>query len=235
MYGYRYGFFGFDPTYLLLIIGMLLSLAASARMKSTFATYKKIRSASGLTGAETAQRVLRAAGITDVQVVPISGSLTDHYDPRTKKVCLSEDVYNRTSLAAVGVAAHECGHAVQHAVNYAPLNLRSAIVPVANIGSTLSWPLFLAGLIFSIRPLLTVGIVLFSLAVLFQLITLPVEFNASSRALQMLGSTGILGVEENAGARKVLTAAALTYVAALAASILQLLRLIILAGGRNRD
>ncbi|MDC7288876.1 zinc metallopeptidase [Blautia schinkii] len=235
MYGYRYGFFGFDPTYLLLIIGMLLSLAASAKMKSTFATYKKIRSASGLTGAETAQRVLRAAGITDVQVVPISGSLTDHYDPRTKKVCLSEDVYNRTSLAAVGVAAHECGHAVQHAVNYAPLNLRSAIVPVANIGSTLSWPLFLAGLIFSIRPLLTVGIVLFSLAVLFQLITLPVEFNASSRALQMLGSTGILGVEENAGARKVLTAAALTYVAALAASILQLLRLIILAGGRNRD
>lgn len=235
MYGYRYGFFGFDPTYLLLIIGMLLSLAASARMKSTFATYKKIRSASGLTGAETAQRVLRAAGITDVQVVPISGSLTDHYDPRTKKVCLSEDVYNRTSLAAVGVAAHECGHAVQHAVNYAPLNLRSAIVPVANIGSTLSWPLFLAGLIFSIRPLLTVGIILFSLAVLFQLITLPVEFNASSRALQMLSSTGILGVEENAGARKVLTAAALTYVAALAASILQLLRLIILAGGRNRD
>ena len=235
MYGYRYGFFGFDPTYLLLIIGMLLSLAASAKMKSTFATYKKIRSASGLTGAETAQRVLRAAGITDVQVVPISGSLTDHYDPRTKKVCLSEDVYNRTSLAAVGVAAHECGHAVQHAVNYAPLNLRSAIVPVANIGSTLSWPLFLAGLIFSIRPLLSVGIVLFSLAVLFQLITLPVEFNASSRALQMLGSTGILGVEENAGARKVLTAAALTYVAALAASILQLLRLIILAGGRNRD
>lgn len=235
MYGYRYGFFGFDPTYILLIIGMLLSLAASAKMKSTFAMYKKIRSASGLTGAETAQRVLRAAGITDVQVVPISGSLTDHYDPRTKKVCLSEDVYNRTSLAAVGVAAHECGHAVQHAVNYAPLNLRSAIVPVANIGSTLSWPLFLAGLIFSIRPLLTVGIVLFSLAVLFQLITLPVEFNASSRALQMLGSTGILGVEENAGARKVLTAAALTYVAALAASILQLLRLIILAGGRNRD
>ncbi|MDO4276157.1 MAG: zinc metallopeptidase [Eubacteriales bacterium] len=235
MYGYRYGFFGFDPTYFLLIIGMLLSLAASAKLKSTFSVYKKVRSASGLTGAETAQRVLRSAGITDVQVVPISGSLTDHYDPRTKKVCLSEDVYNRTSLAAVGVAAHECGHAVQHATNYAPLNLRSAIVPVANIGSTLSWPLFLAGLIFSIRPLLTVGIVLFSLAVLFQLVTLPVEFNASSRALKMLESTGILGVEEVAGSRKVLTAAALTYVAALASSILQLLRLIILAGGRNRD
>lgn len=235
MYGYRYGFFGIDPTYILLIIGMLLSLAASAKLKSTFSVYKKIRSASGLTGAETAQRVLRCAGITDVQVVPISGSLTDHYDPRSKKVCLSEDVYNRTSLAAVGVAAHECGHAVQHATNYAPLNLRSAIVPVANIGSTLSWPLFLAGLIFSIRPLLTIGIVLFSLAVFFQLITLPVEFNASSRALKMLEGTGILGVEEVAGSRKVLTAAALTYVAALASSILQLLRLIILAGGRNRD
>ena len=235
MYGYRYGFFGMDWTYMLLIIGMLLSLAASAKLKSTFAVYRKVRSASGMTGAESAQRILRSAGITDVQIVPVQGSLTDHYEPRSKKVCLSQDIYGQTSLAAVGVAAHECGHAIQHAVNYAPLTLRSAIVPAANLGANLSWPLFLAGLIFSIRPLLTIGILLFSLAVLFQLVTLPVEINASSRALKMLGSTGILGPDETSGARKVLTAAALTYVAALAASVLQLLRLVILAGGRNRD
>ena len=230
---YGYGYYGFDPTYFLLIIGMLISLAASAKLKSTFSVYKKVRSASGYTGAEAAQRILRAAGITDVEIVPISGSLTDHYDPRTKRVCLSEDSYNKTSLAAVGVAAHECGHAIQHAINYAPLSLRTAIIPLANIGSALSWPLFLAGLIFSIRPLLTVGIVLFSLAVLFQLVTLPVEFNASSRALRMLGTTGILGEGEVSGAKKVLFAAAMTYVAALASSILQLVRLIILAGGKK--
>lgn len=223
MYGYGYGYYGFDWTYVLLIIGMLLSLAASTRLKSTFSYYRKIRSASGLTGAETAERILRAAGITD------------HYDPRTKTVSLSEDIYDKTSLAAVGVAAHECGHAIQHAIGYAPLEFRSAIVPVANFGSTLSWPLFLIGLFSGIRPLVTAGIVLFSLAVLFQLVTLPVEINASSRALKMLQSTGILGSDETKGARKVLTAAAMTYVAALAASILQLLRLLILAGGRRRD
>ena len=230
MYGYY-----FDPTYFLLIIGMLLSMAASVRVKSTFAIYSRVRSASGLTGAEAARIILRMAGITDVTVVPISGSLTDHYDPRNKQLALSQDVYDRTSVAAIGVAAHECGHAIQDAQNYVPLNLRSAIVPVANIGSTLSWPLFLAGLILSIRPLLTLGILLFSFAVLFQLVTLPVEFNASSRALKMLGSSGMLGTDEVKGAKKVLTAAALTYVAALASSILQLLRLIILAGGRDRD
>ena len=230
-YGYPYGFY-FDPTYVLLIIGMILALAASGKMKSTFARYQQVRSHSGLTGA---QRILNAAGIYDVTVVPIAGSLTDHYDPRTKKLALSQDVYGRTSVAAVCVAAHECGHAIQHNVNYAPLNIRSAIVPVANIGSSLSWPIFLLGLILSIPALTTAGIVLFSLAVLFQLVTLPVEFNASSRALKMLESTGILSHEENAGAKKVLTAAALTYVAALASSILQLLRLIILSGGRRRD
>ena len=229
MYGYGYGFYGFDRTYILLIIGMLLSLAASAKLKSTFAKYRRIRSASGLTGAEAAARILRAAGITDVQIQAIPGSLTDHYDPRTKTVSLSQDIYGQTSLAAVGVAAHECGHAIQHAVHYAPLEMRSAIVPVANLGSSLSWPLFLIGLLAGIRPLTTAGIVLFSLAVLFQLVTLPVELNASSRALRMLEGTGILGVSETKGARKVLTAAALTYVAALAASILQLLRLLILA------
>ena len=230
MYGYY-----FDPTYILLIIGMILSLAASARVKSTFAIYSRVRSASGLTGAEAARTILRMAGITDVVVVPISGSLTDHYDPGTKKLALSQDVYGKTSVAAIGVAAHECGHAIQDAVNYAPLNIRTAIVPAANIGSTLSWPLFLAGLVFSIRPLLTVGILLFSLAVLFQLVTLPVEFNASARALKMLGNNRLIAQEEVKGAQKVLVAAALTYVAALAASVLQLLRLIILAGGRDRD
>lgn len=235
MYPYGYGFWGIDPTYFLLIIGALLSLAASTRLRSTFAIYRKVRSASGLTGADAARRILRAAGITDVQVVPIRGNLTDHYDPRTRQVGLSEDVYDKTSLAAVGVAAHECGHAIQHSINYAPLNIRTAIVPLANIGSNLSWPLFLAGLIFSVEPLINIGILLFSLAVLFQVVTLPVEYNASSRALRMLESTGILSPDENKGAKKVLSAAALTYVAAVAASILQLLRLIILSGGRRRD
>lgn len=148
---------------------------------------------------------------------------------------MSEASYNQSSLAAVGVAAHECGHAVQHAENYGPLNLRSSLVPVANLGSTLAWPLFFVGLIFSMRPLLTAGIVLFSAAVLFQLVTLPVEYNASSRALRLLSETGILGDNEVRGSKKVLSAAALTYVAALAGSVLQLLRLLILAGGRNRD
>lgn len=237
MYGYGlgYGYWRFDWTYLLLVIGMLLSLAASGRVKSTFARFKRVRSASGLTGAMAAQRILRAAGITDVQVVHIQGSLTDHYDPRTKRLALSDDVFGSDSLAAVGVAAHECGHAIQHATGYAPLEFRSAIVPAANIGANLSWPLFVAGLIFSIQPLLTAGIVLFSLAVLFQLVTLPVEINASSRALQNLEGLGILGEHEINGAKKVLSAAALTYVAALASSILQLLRLLILAGGRRSD
>lgn len=231
MYGYY-----FDPTYILLIIGMILSLAASARVKSTFAIYSRVRSASGLTGAEAARRILRMAGITDVVVVPISGSLTDHYDPGTKKLALSQDVYDRTSVAAIGVAAHEWCHAIPACPKLCTAdNPLQAIVPAANIGSTLSWPLFLAGLIFSIRPLLTLGILLFTLAVLFQVVTLPVEFNASSRALKMLGSSGMLGTDEVRGAKKVLTAAALTYVAALASSILQLLRLIILAGGRDRD
>ena len=234
-YGYGYGFYGFDPTYILLVIGMLLSLAASAKLKSTFAQYRRVRSASGLTGEQAARRILMAAGITDVAVRSIPGSLTDHYDPRTRTVNLSQDSYGQTSLAAVGVAAHECGHAIQHATNYAPLDFRSALVPVANFGSNLTWPIFIIGLFAGLRPLTTAGIVLFSLAVLFQLVTLPVEINASSRALKMLQSTGILGSDETKGARKVLTAAAMTYVAALAASILQLLRLVILAGGRRRD
>lgn len=237
-YGYGgYGGLGYglDWTVLLLIGGALLSMLASGGMKSTFAKYSQIRSHSGLTGAMAAQRILSAAGITDVVIQPIAGNLTDHYDPRNKTVNLSQASYGQTSLAAIGVAAHECGHAIQHNTNYAPLNIRSAIVPIANIGSSLSWPIFIAGLVFSIPMLLKAGIILFSAAVLFQLVTLPVEFNASARALRMLSSTGIMGDNEISGSRKVLRAAAMTYVAALASSVLQLLRLIILAGGRNRD
>ena len=203
-------------------------------MNNVYKKYRRVRSASGLTGAEAAQRILRAAGISDVSIGMVNGSLSDHYDPISKRVNLSREVYEGTSLASVGVAAHECGHAIQHAVNYFPLNFRSAIVPIANIGSSLSWPIFLVGLIASFGPLVVAGILLFSLAVLFQLITLPVEFNASKRALQMLGSTGILSEQEKSGAKAVLQAAALTYVAALVASILQLLRLVALSRRRRR-
>lgn len=236
MYFGRGIYWGFDWTYLLLVIGMLLSMAASAGVKSTYASYSRVRSRCGLTGAQVAERILYTAGVRDVSVRPVKGSLTDHYDPRTKQVCLSESVYGSNSLAALGVAAHECGHAIQHQKEYLPLTVRSMLVPAANFGSSLSWPIFLAGLILQVSGLLTLGIVLFSLAVLFQLVTLPVEFDASSRALRMLESFGILGNDEIRGTRKVLRAAALTYVAALAASVLQLLRLVILAGGRkNRD
>lgn len=227
-------YWGYDSTYLLLIIGMLITAAATARLNSVYGKYRKVRSASGMTGAEAAQRILRAAGISDVSIGMVNGSLSDHYDPISKRVNLSREIYEGTSLASVGVAAHECGHAIQHATNYMPLNFRSMIVPIANIGSSLSWPLFLVGLIFSIGPLLTVGILLFAMAVLFQLVTLPVEFNASKRALHMLGSTGILGEQEKKGAKAVLQAAALTYVAALMASILQLLRLVALSRRRRR-
>lgn len=232
---YGYGFYGLDWTVLLLLAGMVLSMIASAKLKRTFSVYCRIPSASRMTGAQTAQRILSMAGLSDVQVRPVSGHLTDHYDPRTRTVRLSEAVYNQTSLAAVGVAAHECGHAVQHHTQYAPLRWRSTIVPIANFGSGLSWPIFLVGLLTSIRPLLYLGIVLFLGAVLFQLVTLPVELDASARALRLLTEDGILAQQEVSGARKVLGAAALTYVAALAASILQLLRLLILAGGRNRE
>lgn len=237
-YGYggygRYGYH-FDWTYLLVIAGLILSLLASANVKSTFARYSSVRSMSGLTGAMAAQRVLQYAGITDVRIERVSGELTDHYDPRSKVLRLSDSTYGSNSIAAVCVAAHECGHAIQHQVHYGPLVLRSTIVPAANLGSQLAWPIFLMGLVFSIPTLTTIGIVLFSLAVIFQLVTLPVEFNASSRAMKVLETSGILSTSELASGRKVLGAAALTYVAALASSVLQLLRLIILARGRRRD
>ena len=237
MYGYGYGY-RLDPTIVLVLIGVLLSLWAQSRVNSTFARYSRVRSFSGMTGAEAARRLLNSQGIYDVTVQPVSGKLTDHYDPRTKVVKLSDSVYNATSVAAIGVAAHECGHAMQHNEGYGPLRFRSALVPVANFGSQLSWPMILLGILFGGlgSPLVQVGILMFSLAVLFQLVTLPVEYNAShSRAVRLLDSQGILSGEEVDGTRKVLKAAALTYVAAAAGSILQLLRLVILFGGRDRD
>lgn len=226
-------YWGFDWTYLLVIVAFLLSLAVQANMNGTFQRFSRVRSMRGLTGAQTAECILRSAGIFDVRVERVSGNLTDHYDPRTKVIKLSDPIYGSDSLAAVGVAAHECGHAIQDAREYGPLSMRTALVPAANIGSQLSWPLFLLGLILSARPLLTLGIILFCAALLFQLVTLPVEFNASHRALQALKQNGILGQQELPGARKVLRAAAMTYVAAVAASLLQLLRLILLARRSN--
>ena len=227
---------GFDGTYVLIILAFLISALVSAKMNATFSKYSKVRSYCGMTGAQAAQRILSSAGIYDVRIEHVSGKLTDHYDPSNKVLRLSDAVYGNTSIAAIGVAAHECGHAVQHARNYVPLSVRSAIVPVANFGSQLSWPLFFAGLIFSFRPLLMIGILLFCAALLFQIVTLPVEFNASARALRMLDETGIMGRQEIRGTKKVLRAAAMTYVAAVIGSLLQLLRLLILSGAfRKRD
>ncbi len=233
-----YYFWGFDPTYFLVLIGAVICLIASARVKTTFQKYSQYRSMSGMTGAQAAERILRSAGINDVTIHHVSGSLTDHYNPAKKTLNLSDSVYGSASVAAVGVAAHECGHAIQHQQGYAPLALRSAIVPVANIGSTLAWPLILIGLLFTQRTgstLINIGIFCFSFAVLFQLVTLPVEFNASSRALAILGQQGILSESEIPYTKKVLGAAALTYVASAAAAILQLLRLVLLFGGRRSD
>jgi Zn-dependent membrane protease YugP len=230
--GYNY----FDPTYILVIIGVIFSLVASARVKSTFSKYSKVRSISGITGAEAAQKILNRAGIYDVQVEHVQGSMTDHYDPKNKILRLSDTVYGSNSISAIGVAAHECGHAIQHNQSYAPLGIRSALVPVVNIASTISWPLILIGLLVTgSQTLIYLGIILFSTAVIFQLITLPVEFNASRRAIQVLGDSGILYRDELPLSKKVLKAAALTYVAAAAATILQLIRIILIFGGRRRD
>ncbi len=236
---YGYGLYSWwDPTYFLVLIGAMICLIASAGVKSTYSKYSRYRSMSNMTGAQAAERILNSAGIYDVSIRHVSGNLTDHYDPRNKTLNLSDSVYGSTSVAAVGVAAHECGHAIQHQKNYAPLTIRGALVPVANFGSTISWPLILIGLFFTSNTgtlLINLGILCFSFAVIFQLVTLPVEVNASRRALKILGNTGILNSEELPMTRKVLKAAALTYVASAAAAILQLLRLVILFGGRNRD
>ena len=229
-------YYGFDPTYFLVLLGVLLSLWASSRVNSTYAKYSKERSLSGMTGAQAAQRILSMAGIYDVTIQHVAGNLTDHYDPRNKTLNLSDSVYGSASVAAVGVAAHECGHAIQHDRGYAPLKMRSALAPAANIGANISWPLILVGLLLGGSQLLIEsGILMFSLAVAFQLITLPVEFNASQRAMNMLEETGVLYTDELPKTRKVLNAAALTYVAAAASSILQLLRLVLLFGNRKRD
>jgi hypothetical protein len=231
-------YYYWDPTYILVVIGAIICMIASARVKTTFNKYAKYGSMSGMTGAMAAERILFAAGIHDVTIQHVAGNLTDHYDPSRKTLNLSDSVYNSTSVAAVGVAAHECGHAMQHQEGYFPLSLRTAIVPVANFGSTLSWPLIIIGLFFNGSMgsfLINLGVLFFTFAVIFQLVTLPVEFNASSRAMRMLEQNGILSQSELPYTRKVLSAAALTYVASAAAAILQLLRLLLIVGGRNRN
>ena len=232
------GYYYWDPTYILVVIGAVICMIASARVKGTFNKYSQLRSMSGMNGAQVAQRVLQAAGIYDVQVRHVSGSLTDHYAPRTRAVNLSYTENNATSVPPLGVAAHECGHAIQHAKSYAPLSIRSALVPIANFGSMLAWPVILIGLLFNTRSsglIIDIGILLFSAAVLFQLVTLPVEFDASRRALVMLRTQGILADDELRYTRRVLKSAALTYVASAAAAILQLLRIILITNGRRRD
>ena len=231
------GYYGFyDPTYILVLIGALLSILASSKVKSTYQKYHKIRSATGMTGAEAAERILHANGIYDVGIEHVAGDLSDHYDPTHKKLRLSDSTFNATSVAAIGVAAHECGHALQHKEEYIPLKIRSAIVPAANFGSRLGIPIIILGAILGSNPfLIELGIWVFSIAVLFQVITLPVEFNASKRALVMVERLGILGTTETSQTKKVLSAAAMTYVAAAAASILQLLRLVLLFGRRDND
>lgn len=223
----------FDYTYILVIIGIAISAAASLNVQSTYRKFSGISNSKGLRAEECAAQILRDAGIYDVKIERIAGNLTDHYSPGEKVLRLSQSVYGSTSVAALGVAAHECGHAIQHQVGYAPLKLRSISVPAANIGSMLSWPIIIIGLILGHMGLAQLGVILFTFVVLFQLITLPVEFDASSRALKILNANAILTGGELNGARKVLAAAALTYVAALLTSILQLLRLVLLVQRRN--
>lgn len=226
----------FDPTYLLVIIGVILSMAASAKVNGTFNKYSRVRCYNGITGAEAAERILRQAGIYDVGIARVSGNLTDHYDPRSKTLRLSESVYGSNSVAAVSVAAHECGHAIQDQKDYAPLRIRAALVPVANFGAGISWPLILLGIILGgSKMLIMIGIWLFVAVVAFHFVTLPVEFNASSRALRIMEGSGILHGDENRYAKAVLGAAALTYVASAATMVLQLLRLLILTRGYRND
>jgi Zn-dependent membrane protease YugP len=222
-----------DSSFMLLIPAIALVLWAQFKVKSTFAKYSKVRSASGMTGAEVAKRLLADGGLPEVKIEQIAGNLSDHYDPRTKVLRLSEDISQSDSVAALGVAAHEVGHAIQHKQAFGAFQIRQSIVPVASFGSSLAIPLFIAGMIFSSLKLMDLGIILFSAAVAFQLVTLPVEFNASSRALVLLQSRGYLVEKEVGEAKKVLNAAALTYVAATAMAVMQLVRLLILRGSRD--
>ncbi|MBR1930784.1 MAG: zinc metallopeptidase [Lachnospiraceae bacterium] len=231
---YSYGY-GFDFTYVLVLIGFVLCLGASALVKSTMKKYSKVRCSTGISGAEAAVRILRNEGIYDVQVECLSGDSGDHYDPRSKTVRLSRANFHSASVTAVGVAAHECGHAIQHEKGYAPLSFRTALLPAANIGSRWGVPMIMLGMLFSWNQwLITIGIWAFALGVLFQIVTLPVEFNASHRAVIKVEEYGLMTHEENVGCKKVLTAAALTYVAAAASAILQLLRLFLLNNRRRR-
>jgi hypothetical protein len=227
-----YGYF--DPTYILVIVGIVISMVASANVNGSFRKYSRVLSQRGIRGEQAAEMILRSAGIYDVSIQRVSGNLTDHYDPKAKVIRLSESVYGSTSVSAIGVAAHECGHAMQHAHGYVPLMLRGAIVPVVNFASRISMPLILIGLILGSVQLAQVGVLLFAAVLIFQLITLPVEFNASSRAIRVLNQTGILYGNEVKGAKRVLRAAALTYVASVLSTALQLLRLVLLVN-RRRD
>ncbi|WP_300262939.1 zinc metallopeptidase [Clostridium sp.] len=224
-----------DPTYLILIPAILISALAQFKVSSTFNKYSTVRSINGYTGAQVARILLNDAGLQDVEIQQVPGRLSDHYDPRSKVLRLSSDVYGSTSVASIGVAAHEVGHAIQDKESYSALVFRNAIVPVVNFSSSLSWILFFIGILFSYSTLVTIGIILFSVVVLFQLVTLPVEFNASSRALKLLEARGILYDKEVDGARKVLSAAALTYVAATLMAILQLVRLIAISNRNSND
>ena len=231
-----YGYYGYDWTMILVAAGAVLCMLASMHVNTTYTRYSRMAAACGLTGADVARLILERNGVTDVQVQHVSGNLTDHYDPSKQVVNLSDAVYGSRSVAALGVAAHECGHVMQHEEGYAPLQYRTALVPNANFGSNAGIWIVLLSLILGLSSTLTtIGIVLFSMGVLFQLVTLPVEFNASHRALVMLEQYGVLGTDENRKARAVLKAAALTYVAAAASSILQLLRLVLLSNRRNRN
>ena len=238
---YPYGYYGFDWTYLVLVLPcILLSLWASSNVNSTFKKYSKQYSSRGLTGAEAAQRVLMANGVRGVRIDRVSGNLTDHYDPKTNVIRLSDSVYSSTSTAAIGVACHEAGHAVQYAENYGPIKVRAAIIPLTNFGSKIAMPLILAGILMTFLgsfsdTLVYLGIAAFGMSLVFQIVTLPVEFNASRRAMQAIEASNLLTAEEQRGARKTLKAAALTYVAATAVALAQLLRLIVLFGGRRRD
>ncbi len=231
----------FDYTYIVFVLPcLILSLWASANVNSTFKKYASQLSSRRITGADAAQRVLSANGVSGVRIERVSGDLTDHYDPRTNVIRLSDSVYNSTSTAAIGVACHEAGHAVQYARHYGPIKLRAAIIPITNIGSRLAMPLILLGLLFSFGgsynyAFIYAGIACFGLSLVFQVVTLPVEFNASRRAMQAIEQTGILTEAEQKGARKTLTAAAMTYVAATAVALAQLLRLLVLFGGRRRN
>lgn len=234
--GYGYGFgYGYLTYYLFMLPGLILALWANSRVKSAFNKYSNIRNIRGMTGRDAAENVLRNAGIFNVSIERVSGNLTDHYDPRTNVIRLSDSVYDSASVAAIGVAAHEAGHAVQYATGYSMIKLRTAILPVCGFGSKLGIPLVIIGTILSSEPLMIAGVVLFSAAVLFQLVTLPVEFNASNRALHAIKATNLLYDEEYIGAKKVLSAAAMTYVAAMLQSMLILLYYIMRINGNRRN